>query len=306
MKKISVIICTYNRAQSLNETIKCLSYQSLKFDNWELIIVDNNSSDDTKKIIDDYTSIFPNINYKYQPKQGLSYARNLGIISATGSIIVFTDDDVLPEINWLEKIQNNMEVYNCDACGGYIYPKWEIAPPSWLTEKFYGFLALKIEDNGPRKLSQFDEMPFGANMIFKKTVFSKYGYFDTSKGRKGNVLAGGEDIEMFDRIISKGCVVYYFPNIKVAHKIEAFRVKKSYFRRWRFEGSINIAKTSNFEHAKSIFGIPIYLLNQTLQSIIKSLFFAIKMPSDVAFRQEIITWHFFGLVVGLFKLRNNR
>src|SRR5450759_1349913 len=145
MINISVIICTYNRANSLADTLLCLTKQSYETVNWELIVVDNNSNDNTKEIISEYSKKLPNLIYKFEPQQGLSFARNLGIHSAHGAIIAFTDDDVLPEFDWLIQIQNNMEKYNCDACGGYIAPKWEAPPPPWLTEIFYGFLAIKTD-----------------------------------------------------------------------------------------------------------------------------------------------------------------
>jgi glycosyltransferase involved in cell wall biosynthesis len=297
--KLSVIICTYNRANSLADTLLCLTKQSYDIANWELIVVDNNSSDNTKEIIYEYHRKLPNLTYKFEPQQGLSFARNLGINSAKGEIIAFTDDDVLPENDWLTQIQNNMEKYNCDACGGYIAPNWESQPPAWLTEVFYGFLAIKIDSNGPRQLSINDELPFGANMAFRRSMFSKHGLFDTQKGRKGPTLAGGEDIEMFERIIHQNCSVYYFPNIKVTHKVEAFRIKKNYFRRWRFQCSKNIAMTSTQVGSRKIFGIPFYLINQTARTIGKSFCYFFTMPQDLAFRQEMIVWHFGGTMAGI-------
>ncbi|MDZ4127527.1 MAG: glycosyltransferase, partial [Hydrogenophaga sp.] len=118
----SVVICTYNRANSLDDTLNCLTKQSYDASKWELIVVDNNSNDNTKEIINKYSGILPHLNYQFEPQQGLSYARNLGIKTATGSIIVFTDDDVLPETDWLETTLSGMEKYKADACGGYIAP----------------------------------------------------------------------------------------------------------------------------------------------------------------------------------------
>lgn len=299
MVKISVVICTYNRANSLADTLFCLEKQSYENDKWELIVVDNNSNDNTSDIVSQYRGKLPNLRYQFEPQQGLSYARNLGINSARGEIIVFTDDDVLPATDWLVQIHKNMEKYHCDACGGYIAPKWETPPPSWLTEVFYGFLAIKTDPNGPRQLSLNDELPFGANMAFRKSMFSKYGLFDTQKGRKGNILAGGEDTEMFARIIQANRSVYYFPDSKVIHKVEAFRVKKNYFRRWRFQCSKNGAMTSEFEGSRRIFGIPLYFIHQTARAIIKSLYYLIAKPQDIAFRQEMIVWHFLGLIAGI-------
>jgi len=108
MINISVIICTYNRSNSLADTLLCLTKQTYESENWELIVVDNNSNDNTKEIISELSKQLPNLTYKFEPQQGLSYARNLGINSAKGEIIAFTDDDVLPEKDWLVQIQNNM------------------------------------------------------------------------------------------------------------------------------------------------------------------------------------------------------
>ena len=303
MINISVVICTYNRAGSLADTLRCLAAQSYEIDNWELIVVDNNSNDNTKEIISQYSGILPNLTYKFESQQGLSYARNLGINSAQAEIIVFTDDDVLPATDWLVQIHKNMEKYHCDACGGYIAPKWEAPPPPWLTEIFYGFLAIKTDPNGPRRLSIDDELPFGANMAFRKSMFSMFGLFDTQKGRKGNILAGGEDIEMFERIINANRSVYYFPDSKVTHKIEPFRLKKNYFRRWRFQCSKNSAMASEFEGSRRVFGVPLYFFNQTARAIIKSIYYLITKPQDIAFRQEMIVWHFFGLISGILSSR---
>ena len=107
MINISVIICTYNRSNSLADTLCCLAKQSYNIQSWELIVVDNNSDDNTKEIVGQYSRKLPNLTYKFESQQGLSYARNLGINSAHGDIIVFTDDDVLPDDDWLEKILFN-------------------------------------------------------------------------------------------------------------------------------------------------------------------------------------------------------
>lgn len=301
MLPISVIICTYNRAPSLADTLESLSRQTYSQSLWELIVVDNNSSDNTRDTVLQFSQKLPNLRYEFEPQQGLSYARNLGIKSALGDIIAFTDDDVLPAPDWLEQIQQLMAQYPCDACGGYIAPQWEAPPPAWLTEIFYGFIALKTDTQGPRPLSLADELPFGANMVFRQSMFARYGVFDTQKGRKGNVLAGGEDIEMFERILKDQRVVYYFPSLKVTHKVEAFRLKKNYFRRWRYQCSKNIAHHSEFAGARKLFGVPLYLIKQTLDTIIKTIRYGFTQPSDIAFRQEMIIWHFFGLIVGLYQ-----
>ena len=146
----SIIVCTYNRADSLRHTLKCLAaLQSPDGVDWEVIVVDNNSNDHTRQVVKEFSSVFPRLRYEYEEQQGLSYARNHGIKSAKGDILLFTDDDVCPEPEWLATIMTSMSRYACDACGGYIAPTWEAPPPSWLTERFHGFPAIKMDAKDP-------------------------------------------------------------------------------------------------------------------------------------------------------------
>ena len=235
----SIIVCTYNRAESLRHTLECLAaLQSPDNYDWEVIVVDNNSNDQTHQVVKDFSSVFPCLRYEHEQQQGLSYARNHGIKSAKGDILLFTDDDVCPEPDWLETIMTSMSRYDCDACGGYIAPTWETPPPSWLTERFHGFLAIKMDSNDAYQVTTVKDAPFGANMAFRRRVFEQVGEFDTSRGRKGAELASGEDGEMFERMLAAGMKIMYLPDAKVHHRVEAFRATKKYFRRWRYQTSL--------------------------------------------------------------------
>ena len=100
---VSIIVCTYNRADSLRETL--LALRSLRINSnrqWEVIIIDNNSKDNTRRVVEEQQSDWAQLHYEFEPLQGLSHARNFGIRSARGQIILFTDDDVLPEPDWVE------------------------------------------------------------------------------------------------------------------------------------------------------------------------------------------------------------
>lgn len=300
----SVIVCTYNRSASLAHTLSCLASQKVP-DNfkWELIIVDNNSSDDTRTVVEVAKNSIhiPIIRYEFEAQQGLSHARNHGLSVAKGNIILFTDDDVCPEADWVEKIIKGIEKYGCDACGGYIAPVWEVPPPPWLTERFYGFLAIRTEDNGPRQLTLPADAPFGANMAFKREVFDKIGLFDISRGRKGNILSGGEEWDLFERLLNSGGKIMYLPDTRVHHKVESFRLKKRYFRRWRFQASRNIAQTCEIPGGRGIIGVPFYFIPQLIRAVIKALKGRFWLAEDQAFHQEIIVWHFMGMINGLVK-----
>jgi glycosyltransferase involved in cell wall biosynthesis len=301
---ISVVVCTYNRAHSLERTLQSIAQQKLPDDfSWEVIVVDNNSSDSTSQVIQDAQERLKisNLRYEFEGKQGLSHARNHGISCANGQIILFTDDDVCPESDWVYQIANNMDRYKCEACGGRIAPVWEEAPPKWLSERLYGFLALRMENGRPRQITDAADVPFGANMAFYKSVFDRVGMFDASRGRKGNMLAGGEELDVFGRILDNGGKIYYFPAARVHHYIESFRAKKSYFRRWRFQGSKNIAETEGIQGQRRIMGIPPYIFVQLIRAVYKAAVGKITLPPDEAFLKEIIVWHFLGLIAGLYR-----
>lgn len=302
----TVIVCTYNRAASLGQTLQCLSQQHVPASlTWEIIIVDNNSSDNTRQIVDKARPLFTGVplRYEFESSQGLSHARNTGIQKARGETLLFTDDDVCPNTDWVKQILDAMKQHECDACGGYISPVWEENPPKWLTERFYGFLAVRTDETGPKEILDAEDSPFGANMAFRRTVFDRVGRFDTTRGRTGNTLASGEDGEMFERILSTGLRVMYFPNARVKHRVEAFRVRRAYFRRWRFQNSRNLAGSRGVPGKRLFMGVPLYIFPQLLRAIARAGAARFMSPADEAFQREIIVWHFLGLITGLFDNR---
>lgn len=129
--EVSVIVCTYNRCQSLAATLGALAAQRLNPSRWELLVVDNNSLDATAPTVQAFQQQHPQLrcHYLFEAKQGLSHARNRGIACARSGLILFTDDDVMPEPDWIERFIETMATFDCDACGGHVAPLWEKTPP---------------------------------------------------------------------------------------------------------------------------------------------------------------------------------
>ena len=303
----TVIVCTYNRCKSLEDTLRAMQQQVVPPDiSWELIVVDNNSSDGTQALVAEWQTRLPGLRYQFEERQGLSYARNRGIEAANGALLLFTDDDVIPESDWVATVVRAMKLHGCDGLGGYIAPLWEETPPPWLTDKFHGFLAIRMDNHGPRLLEAEDDPPFGANMAFRREVFSRLGGFDVNRGHKGKVLAGGEEWDLFARLRDSGGKVVYIPAARVHHKVEAFRLNKRYFRRWRYQNSRNIGETQGVPGARTLLGIPPYLIAQTVKSGLRTVWGYVLLPSDEAFRTEMIAWHFLGLVAGLMQRSHRR
>lgn len=300
----TVIVCTYNRAESLRDTLRVLrALKASPARTWEVIVVDNNSSDHTKAVVEEAQRNWSLLRYEFESQQGLSYARNRGISCAVGGVILFTDDDVLPEPEWLETTLAGLERFAADACGGYIAPIWEVPPPTWLTERFFGFVAVRTDRTDSFLMNSQDPTPFGANMAFRRAVFDEVGLFDTTRGRKGAVLASGEDGEMFERIHRAGLRVAFLGDSRVHHKVEAFRCTKKYLRRWRRQSSRNIAVSRGVPGERRIANVPLYLFPQLLRAIGRALGGWLSQPSDEAFHREMIVWHFVGTMQGLWSTR---
>ena len=298
---IDIVVCTFNRCDSLRKTLDAIYKQGiLPPNNVHVIVVDNNSTDRTKEICEIFKDRI-NITYLFEKRQGLSYARNTGVNNSTGDIVIFTDDDVCPHPNWLENLILTFKEYNCDACGGFVEPEWEVQPPKWLTSRFYGMIALKTDTKGPYQIEDIDQTPFGANMAFKREVFEDVGLFNTELGRKGNVLAGGEERDLFQRILDRKGKIVYTPHSKVKHHIEAFRTRKSYFRRWRFQYGKNLASVKGVAGGRRLFGIPPYLIRQFVISCLGALIAKFYRSSTESFRKELVVWFQAGLISGLFR-----
>ncbi|MDP2852244.1 MAG: glycosyltransferase [Gallionella sp.] len=302
----SIIVCTYNRAESLRDTLRALHAQKTNPSReWEVVVVDNNSKDDTRQVVAEFQREWPLLRYEFQGEQGLSHARNHGIAAAHGNILFFTDDDVLPEPDWMEVTLAGLEKYRADACGGFIAPIWEVPPPGWLTERFYGFLAVRTERSDDYDIISPSQAPFGANMAFRREVFQKVGGFDTSRGRKGKVLASGEDGELFERILAAGLKAVFLGQSRVHHKVESFRLTKRYFRRWRFQTSRNIAQSKDMTGERRLLNIPLYVFPQFLRAVVRMLWGHVSQPQDEAFNREIVVCHFLGLMQGLYRSRSS-
>lgn len=300
---ISVIICTYNHSESLKNNLDSIKKMSIPNDlSWELIVVDNNSKDSTKEVVEEFTRVSGlNVRYVFEEKQGLSHARNRGTEEAKGEIIAFTDDDVLVEKEWVLNIKKAFEVNDVACVGGKILPIWEIPKPRWLTQDLYGYLAIL---NYGDKLFYLDSPKiWGANFAVKSFVFKKYGYFDTTLGHKGGKLYGGEEVEFIERIIKNGEKVLYYPDILVHHCIPSYRMRKPYFRKWFYDkGELEAIQMGNYPH-RNFMGVPLYILRRLIKTLPKYIFVRITLNQN-GFHEELILFNIIGFIIGRIKSRN--
>src|SRR5215813_1179580 len=166
---ISIVLGTYNRASSLLITLETFLRLNVSGGlEWELLVVDNNSTDNTPEVVQKFAQAasFP-VRYIFERKQGRSHALNTGIAHAKGEIIAFTDDDVLLHQDWLSNLKRTFDESDCSAFAGRVVPVWNHPKPSWL--EMEGQFAVVHFDYGD-ELKEIKFPPLGANSAFRKNM----------------------------------------------------------------------------------------------------------------------------------------
>ena len=235
---ISVIICSFNGEQRLPRTLASFqAIQLLPSLQWELILVDNNSTDGTREIGARFAQRLP-IRCVTERRQGLSAARNRGIAVARGELIVFTDDDVEVDPHWLQQLATTAARHpSASFFGGKILPRWEVPPPPWLAKYSQTLLSGVVvhydRGNKPQFLEANDRwMFYGANMAFRAAVFRAGHRFDETLGRQEHALISGEETALMIQLTRQGGRGFYVPEAVVYHHVPAGRMTEAYMRRW--------------------------------------------------------------------------
>jgi glycosyltransferase involved in cell wall biosynthesis len=256
--KLTVIICTYNRADTIGKALQSVLASVLPGGlEWEVLVVDNNSKDHTRAAVNEFCLRHPGrVHYLFEPQQGLSNARNAGIRQARGEIIAFTDDDVTVEPTWLGNLTAGLHDGAWAGAGGRIRPPADFTPPDWLTldggaMDSSGVLALFDVGSAPGEL---EKAPFGANMAFRKEIFEKYGGFRPDLGRCGDSLLSNEDTEFGGRLMAAGIRLRYEPSAIVYHPVPKERLSQNYFLAWWF--AHGRAMFRQIGKRPSVWGIP--------------------------------------------------
>lgn len=238
---ISVVVPSWNRSQLLKEMLQSFfDTQNTSLYNFELIIVDNNSADNTKLIVDEAIGRYGRrVRYLYERKPGVSHARNAGLKFASGSIIAFLDDDILLVEGWMDSIIQGFKDHPTASClTGQIEVVFEGPIPNWITERnrhHFRFGATNFGDVEHALI--FPKYPPGANMAFRSEVFNTIEPFKPNLGRKTGKLLSCEEPELFYRMQRAGLVCYYIPKAKIIHRVLASKLNKRWiFKRFFWQG----------------------------------------------------------------------
>lgn len=300
---ITVVVCTYNRCRSLPTALESIADQKLPPSlDWEVIVVDNNSGDQTRAVIEDFCRKYPGcFRYVFEPLQGLSRARNAGIKAARGEVIAFTDDDVTVDPNWLQNLTASLRQGEWSGAGGRVLPERSFSLPSWISRNGrYDLAPLALFDIGEKE-SELEEPPFGANMAYRKSMFEKYGTFRTDLGRSGNSLLSNEDTEFGGRLMAAGERLHFEPSAIVYHPVPEDRLKKEYFLAWWYSkarADVRLNGAADQEHL-CISGIPLYSFRRLMVWLAR---WTIALSPAKRFSYKIKVWSVLGQITEFHQL----
>jgi len=233
--EVSFIICTYNRASYLEDTLSSLLEFGSKDFEYEFVVIDNNSTDNTARIADKYRTLASRkgveMNYYKETEQGLSYARNRGIREAKAKNVVFFDDDIratkslIP--SWCTFFRQNPEAA---AAGGKIHVQFDAPRPEWMSHFLLPLLGHHDLGNSRREYPP-NKYPFGGNMGFQKSIFDRVGLFNTDLGRKGTQLNAAEEKDLFQRLRNHSLPIYYLPDAFLFHRVDRDRLDVQFIKK---------------------------------------------------------------------------
>jgi glycosyltransferase involved in cell wall biosynthesis len=312
----TVVIPTFNRAELLDETLQSMRALRLRAGRtWDAIVVDNNSTDGTRSVVERQAVDFPvRLRYLFEPRQGRSSALNAGVAAAEGTVIAMTDDDVRVDEQWLEAACGALLDRADESiayAGGPVRPIWEKDPPDWLDltrGDLWGTIA--IQDHGDRPFVYDDacKVPLGANMAARRSLFDRIGMFRADLGRTSGRLVMGQEVpELLMRARAAGLRGLYLPEMRVRHHIPARRLDRSYFRRWWFGKGVS---RSTLEQTRPVtelgvdlattphvLRVPRYMYGTALRDALAWIRHAVRGRRAEAFRHEMMLAYFAGYVV---------
>ena len=251
MIRLSLVIATYNRAEQLMVTLGSVAMQNAEAESWECIVVDNNSSDNTRERVEAFKSEHNSLNIRYifEQNQGLSYARNAGIMASRGDIVAFIDDDERIVADFVSAYIDLFDQHpDAMAAGGEIIAEYPTGRPRWMSRYTERPIANPMSFGDRVKLFPSSRIPGGGNMAMRRRVFDSIGMFNTSLGRTGKRLLGGEESDLFERIVKHEYRIYYAPRAVMYHIIPKEKLSRDYFVRLATNTGISQRTRAELNH----------------------------------------------------------
>jgi len=275
---LSVVLCTYNNADSLAITLKQLSNQELQLkDCVEIIVVDNNSPDHTKQIYADFSQTCSLVsNYFFESRQGLSHARNTGVANARGEYILFTDDDAEIPTYWLASYLTQIDSYKPDCLYSRINIIWDKPKPWWFLPEYNPSFVIVDYGNQLLEVTDAHREFYGKNFCMKKTTLVELGGFDPVLGRNGTKLIAGEETLLYRNMIDQRRHLIYFPDAPVGHRLKEREYLAENIKKQFIDSAYSMHHLAKVTANKKVFGRPARAIYKSSIALIKSIFLCFK------------------------------
>ncbi|HEX3681953.1 MAG TPA: glycosyltransferase [Bryobacteraceae bacterium] len=286
---ISVVLSTYNRCDTLAKALGKLSQQEAPGIQYEIIVVDNNSTDRTPEIAEGFTAADARFRYLFEARQGLSYGRNAGIRAARADAIVFTDDDVEVATDWIRRIHQALLRYpEAEYIGGRVLPLLEEPKPAWAHFKMSPFALQDLGDEPVRIGDPDRRCLIGACLAVRRRALAKAGLFSIETQRVQDGVGSTEDADWETQVWNYGGHGMYVPEIVVHSPLSKSRLLKAYHRRWHAgHGKFNArARRPELESARRWLDVPAFIYRQALQSGFECALLSLQRKPVQAFERE--------------------
>lgn len=219
--KISIVICTRNRRSILTECLASFTNQDAPSQFYEVIVIDNGSTDGTADLIDDYVITNSNFQRVDEPKIGLSYARNAGYQVAQAEWVSYVDDDAKAASNYISRALSTIEKHSFDCIGGIFLPWYKYGHPKWLPKNFG--TNHHLSGNGEvRELSHINAC--GGVIVFRKACLVELGGFPTDLGMNGETIAYGEEDHVQNKMREAGRRIGLDPQLLIEHLVAEYKL----------------------------------------------------------------------------------
>lgn len=245
--RVSVVVATLDRCNYLRLCLDALARQTAGFESFEVIVVDNGSVDETAEVVRGFCGQGRNVSYVYEERPGLSAARNAGIRASRAEIVAFTDDDAVPDPQWVERIATRYEMLGDEVAvlGGEVRPIWEAPRPDWLTNELLRPLSAGLLWGPTARLVREEEWLVEVNIAYRRSRLIEFGGFAEQLGRVGDTLLSCEGLVNL-LMARAGLQAYYDPSILVGHHIHASRLTRTWFRRRYFWQGVSMNRVHNY------------------------------------------------------------
>ena len=253
MVRLSIVIATYNRSAMLMQTLQSVIEQTLPREEWECVVVNNNSTDSTAADFEAFAARYPDYNLRMvlETNQGLSYARNRGIRESEGEYIAIVDDDerIAPEFV-ASYVALFDDVPDAVAAGGPIVAEYPTGRPRWMSAFTERPIANTMYFGEEVREFPRGRVPGGGNMALRRSAVRRYGVFDTSLGYVCESLVGGEESDLFERLQIAEAKYYYVPKAVMYHIIPKEKLTTEYLRRLSYNVGVSQLRRARYYHRK--------------------------------------------------------